>query len=135
MRFGVFTSMGAQTWLGGDRYQEAAELAFHDEAHPPTFAVNLAGRPNQYDLWPRFADRASPGDNLVLVLDDTDAPHPTIVALRPHFAEARRGERVTLRRGAGIVAMRRIWILVGWSGSWPTRAAFALTMSGTNHIE
>src|SRR5258705_10387581 len=31
------------SWLGGDRYQEASELAFHASAHPTTLSVNLAG--------------------------------------------------------------------------------------------
>ena len=111
----------ATTWLGGDRYQEAAELAFHSPEHPVTFATNLSGRPNQYDLWPRFADRAKPGDNLVLVLDDSDEgnPHEAIRALAPHFAEARRGALASLRRGAGEIGTRRIWTLVGWRGTWP----------------
>jgi hypothetical protein len=110
---------GARSWSGGDRYQEAAEIALHDETHPPTFAMNLAGRANQYDLWPRFADRASPGDNLVLALDESDPPHPTATALSVYFREMRRGELVTLRRRTGDVGVRRIWILVDWRGQWP----------------
>jgi hypothetical protein len=76
---------------------------------------------NQYDLWPRFPDRAHAGDNLILVLDDSDEgdPHEAIRALAPHFNEARRGELVSLRRGAGEIGTRRIWTLVGWRGSWP----------------
>src|SRR6185369_9412295 len=60
------------TWLGGDRYQESSELAFHASGHPATFSMNLAGRPNQYDLWPRFQSVARAGDNLLLVVDDDD---------------------------------------------------------------
>jgi len=109
------------TWLGGDRYQEAAELALHWPTHPPTFALNLAGRPNQYDLWPPYPAVARPGDNLLLVLDDSDAPHQAIIVLAAYFAEARRGELVTLRRGQGAIATRRIWILVNWRGGWPPK--------------
>ena len=110
----------AATWLGGDRYQEASELAFQSPGHPETYSTNLSGRPNQYDLWPRFSDRARPGDNLVLVLDDSDEgnPHEAIRALMPHFAEARRGELVTLRRGAGVIGARRVWTLIGWRSTW-----------------
>lgn len=110
---------GATTWMGGDRYQEAAELAFHVESHPTTFAVNLAGRANQYDLWPRFPGRAHGGDNLLLVLDDSDKPPAPIEQLAPFFAELRRGDRVALLRGDREIAARRLWLLVGWVGAWP----------------
>jgi 4-amino-4-deoxy-L-arabinose transferase-like glycosyltransferase len=111
----------APTWLAGDRYQEASVLAFYSPTHPQVFATNLSGRPNQYDLWPRFPDVAQPGDNLVIVVDDSDVqtPHEAIRELSPFFAEARRGELVSLRRGAGEIGTRRIWTLVGWRGGWP----------------
>jgi 4-amino-4-deoxy-L-arabinose transferase-like glycosyltransferase len=112
---------GHRTWLAGDRYQEASELAFHArDANQPTFALNLAGRPNQYDLWPRFADVAKPGDNLVVVLDESnDTPSP-IARLTPYFTAAERGELITLRRGAGEIGRRRLWILTEWKGGgWP----------------
>jgi 4-amino-4-deoxy-L-arabinose transferase-like glycosyltransferase len=112
-------STGAATWLGGDRYQEAAELAFHVESHPTTFAINLSGRANQYDLWPRFPERARAGDNLLLVLDDSDQPPGPVEQLAPFFAALRRGERVPLRRGNGEIASRRLWLLLGWGGRWP----------------
>jgi hypothetical protein len=107
------------TWLGGDRYQEASELALHWPTHPPTFALNLAGRPNEYDLWPQYPAVARPGDNLLLVLDESDVPHQAIVVLAAYFTEARRGELVTLSRGHGAITTRRIWILVNWHGGWP----------------
>ena len=110
---------GARTWTGGDRYQEAAELALHDPAHQTTFATNLAGRRNQYDLWPRFPDRARVGDNLILVLDDVPDLHATIRALMPYFASVRAGERVILKRGDGEIGARRVWLLSGWLGGWP----------------
>jgi len=111
---------GAATWMAGDRYQEAAELAFHVESHPTTFALNMAGRANQYDLWPRFSDRARSGDNLLLVLDDSDKPPGPIETLAPFFAVLRRGDRVVLRRAGREIAARRLWLLVGWVGAWPT---------------
>jgi 4-amino-4-deoxy-L-arabinose transferase-like glycosyltransferase len=111
----------ATTWLAGDRYQEASELAFHSPAHPRVFATNLSGRANQYDLWPGFAAVATAGDNLVIVVDDSEVgnPHAAIRALMPFFAEARRGALVSLRRGAGEIGTRRVWTLVGWRGGWP----------------
>jgi len=110
---------GKRTWLGGDRYQEAAELAFWSRGHQTTFATNIAGRPNQYDLWPRFADLAQPGDNLVLVLDETDEPHAALRLLQPYFHSVDRGLLVPMMRGSGLIGSRRIWTLVGWRGGWP----------------
>jgi hypothetical protein len=113
---------GAPTWLGGDRYQEASELAFHAPSHPATFATNLSGRVNQYDLWPRFPDRAKPGDNLVLALDESSGPHDVVRALMPYFSAVRRGALVPMRRGGGEIGTRRLWVLVGWRGGWPLAA-------------
>jgi len=110
------TTAARTTWFGGDRYQEASQLAFHLPAHPQVFAMNLAGRPNQYDLWPRFTSVARTGDNLVLAVDDGDAPHSTVMQLAPFFAGVHKGELVTFRRGAGVIGTRRLWLLVGWSG-------------------
>ena len=115
----VTASTGMPTWLGGDRYQEASELAFHDARHPATFATNLSGRVNQYTLWPGFADLARAGDNLVLVLDDSDDKPGPVGALRPFFAAVERGNGVELRRGAGVITTRRLWVLKGWRGGWP----------------
>ena len=83
--------------------------------------MNLSGRMNQYDLWPRFPDLARQGDNLILVLDDVPEIHATVRALTPYFAGVTRGQRVTLRRGAGEIGARRIWDLSGWRGGWPER--------------
>jgi hypothetical protein len=112
---------GVTAWAGGERYQEASELAFHLPDHPTTFAIDVHGRRNQYDLWPSFPSRAHVGDRLVLVLglytranDD-----PVIAALAPHFEHASLREVVTLRRGSIVRAQRRIWVLDGWRGSWP----------------
>lgn len=109
-----------RAWVAADRYQEASEIAFHLPDHPPVFALNLSGRRNQYDLWPRFADGARGGDALVVVLDERGEAHPAIRALAPHFAQVARGERIALRRGDGIVTERRIWVLTGWRGTWPS---------------
>lgn len=107
------------TWLAGDRYQEASILAFYDPAHPATFATNISGRPNQYDLWPRFPNLAQRGDNLVLVLDDSQEMPDEIAKLAPFFDRADRAALVSLRRGSGEIGARRIWRLSGWRGGWP----------------
>ena len=111
---------GAAAWAGGERYQEAAELAFHLADHPETFAIDVQGRPNQYDLWPSFASRARIGDRLVLVLGLYTAADddPVIAALAPHFEHVSLCEVVALRRGSIVRAQRRIWVLDGWRGSW-----------------
>ncbi|HEX6053075.1 MAG TPA: hypothetical protein VFZ21_27595, partial [Gemmatimonadaceae bacterium] len=110
---------GRRTWLGADRYQEASEVAFHAAGQPTTFAVNLSGRRNQYDLWPRFPQAAQPGDNLVLALDETDETHSTVVKLQPYFAAHRRLDLVPLRRDEGVIGHRRLWVLEGWKSGWP----------------
>jgi 4-amino-4-deoxy-L-arabinose transferase-like glycosyltransferase len=110
---------GPAVHVGADRYQDASELAFHMRDRPRTFSLNLAGRANQYDLWPRFAERATPGDALVLALDDTEELHPVIRRLQPYFVQVRSGERVELRARRGVVARRKLWVLTGWSGGWP----------------
>lgn len=107
------------TWLGGDRYQEASELAIQLPSHPTTFSTNLSGRVNQFELWPKYAALAQRGDNLVLVLDDSPGPNDVIKAVAPYFRAARRGDLITLRRGSGDIATRRVWTLLGWLGGWP----------------
>jgi 4-amino-4-deoxy-L-arabinose transferase-like glycosyltransferase len=110
-----------QTWVAGERYQEASELAFHLGDHPVTFAIDVHGRPNQYDLWPSFGRRAHPGDRLVLVLGlyTLAENDPVIAVLKPHFDNVALREVVALRRGSTIRAWRRVWVLDGWRGSWP----------------
>jgi 4-amino-4-deoxy-L-arabinose transferase-like glycosyltransferase len=107
---------GARSWAGGDRYQEASELAFHSDDHAPTFAFNLGGRRNQYDLWPRFYELASPGDNLVLVLDESETQHPALAGLSRQFSSTQQGQLVSLRRAGKEVAVRRLWVLRAFRG-------------------
>ncbi len=107
------------TWFAGDRYQEASELAFHLPSHPSTFATNLSGRVNQYDLWPGFPQSARLGDDLVIVVDDGDDMHQAVKALAPYFGGVRRSVLVRLTRGSGEIGTRRIWVLNGWHGGWP----------------
>ena len=108
--------------VAADRYQDASELAFHLRGHPTTFSLNLAGRANQYDLWPGFPRRAAAGDALVVALDETDDVHPAVARLTPHFRAVRRGAVVELRARRGVVARRRVSTLLDWGGSWPAGA-------------
>ncbi len=118
----VHASTKATAWIGADRYQEAAELALLSPNHPPTFATNLSGRANQYDLWPRFPDLARTGDALVLVVDESAEPHAAVARLTPYFTTVERGALVTLRRGSAEIGRRRLWTLLGWRGAWPGAA-------------
>lgn len=110
---------GARAWLAADRYQEASQIAFWLPGNPETFALNLGGRRNQYDLWPRFVDRAHVGDRLVVAVDETVGVHEAVVALTPHFASILRGELIEMHRGNGVIGSRRIYTLDGWKGTWP----------------
>ena len=109
-----------RTHVAADRYQEASALAFHLPENPETFSLNVSGRANQYDLWPSFAQRARPGDALILVLDDVAGTHPTVDSLAIHFASVDRGPPVSLARNGDPVKNLRIWLLSGWRGTWPS---------------
>ncbi|HET9425199.1 MAG TPA: glycosyltransferase family 39 protein [Gemmatimonadaceae bacterium] len=110
---------GAKAWLAADRYQEASQIAYWLPGHPETFALNLGGRRNQYDLWPRFIDRARAGDRLVVVVDETVGVHEAVMELTPHFTSILRGELIELRRDGGVIGQRRLYTMDGWKGSWP----------------
>jgi hypothetical protein len=110
-----------RTWVAADRYQEASELAFHLPDRPQAFALNLTTRPNHYDLWPGFPQRAQPRDGLLLVVDEVAGEHPTVVLLTPHFSTVRQEEMVTLTRAGDPVKYLRIWHFEGWRGTWPER--------------
>ena len=100
---------GSRVWLAADRYQDAAELAFNMPGHPTVFSLNLAGRPNQYDLWPTARDSMRRGDALTAILDDVPDPPPPVARLSPHFSHVERGALVELHRGGHVVARRRLW--------------------------
>ncbi|MGI8496368.1 MAG: glycosyltransferase family 39 protein [Gemmatimonadaceae bacterium] len=113
---------GTRSWIAANRYQDASELAFHLPGQPEVFSLNLSGRPNEYDLWPAFHDRAGAGDQLVLVADDgVGVPRPVEI-LSPYFASIEAGDGVILRRGQGEIERRRIWVLRGWRCQWPALA-------------
>lgn len=119
-------SNGGAVWLGADRYQDASEVAYWT---PETFGmvdafcICLSGRHNQYELWPGFPQRASPGDALVLLLDERPEGkvHETAAELAPFFARVSRGSPAPLLRATDTVTTRRIWVLEGYRGGWPAR--------------
>lgn len=115
---------GPHTWLAADRYQDASEIAFHAPGNPEVFALNLAGRPNQYDLWPGFEVRAHRGDDLVAVVDDAgETVHPAVDRLAGCFASVTRGELVPLTYRQVAIGTRRLWLLRDWTGAWPAAGA------------
>jgi hypothetical protein len=108
--------------VGADRYQDVSELAYHLPDRPDVFCVCLSGRRNHYELWPGFASRARPGDALVLALDERAEMHEDVTRLSPHFDRVTQGPVAPLLRGRDTVTVRRVWVLEGYRGGWPTRA-------------
>jgi hypothetical protein len=106
-------------FVAAARYQEAAFIAWHDSLHPDVGAVNLLSRRNQYDVWPRFQDRAKAGATLVLLVPDTSAMPPLVDSLRAHFAVATPGPLVAVVYRGDTLTMRRPWTLSDWRGTWP----------------
>ena len=113
------TALGPRTFVGGERYQEVSELAYHLPDRPHTVCTCLSGRHNQYELWPGFSSVAAVGDNLVLVLDETLGAPDTAVRLSGYFEDVSRGVLTPLLRGDDTVSIRRIWLLRGYRGGWP----------------
>jgi 4-amino-4-deoxy-L-arabinose transferase-like glycosyltransferase len=114
-------SLLPRTYAGADRYQDVSELAYHLRGQPETFCACLSGRRNQYDLWPSFPQVAKLGDNFVLALDETPDMHGTAKALAPYFRQVTRGALAPQLRGTDTVSVRRIWMLSGYRGGWPSR--------------
>ncbi len=106
-------------FVAAARYQEAALIAWHDPAHPAVSAINLLGRRNQYDLWPRFQDRAVRGATLLLVVPDTSQRPALVDTLRAHFGSATPGALTAITYRGDTLTMRRIWTLADWRGTWP----------------
>lgn len=108
-------------FIAAERYQDAAELAFHLPDHPRVYALNLTGRANQYDLWEQFRDVAPLGSTLILVLDDERDEPRVIRKLSCCFARIDESEGVSLMRGGELVQRKRVWILSGKNDGWPSR--------------
>jgi 4-amino-4-deoxy-L-arabinose transferase-like glycosyltransferase len=114
-------AMGPGTFAGAGRYQDVSELAYHLPGRPQTFCACSGGRRNQYDLWPNFSEVAKPGANLVLALDESSDVHYAAKTLAPYFSSVTRGALVAQLRGSDTVSVRRIWVLSGYRGGWPSR--------------
>ncbi len=107
--------------FAAERYQEASELAFHLPGHPKVYSLNLLGRPNQYDLFPQFAETATPGAALIVLLDE-EINRPEVIRKLGCCFRVYQGERVAQLRGTELVSQKRLWLLTDWNGEWPSRA-------------
>lgn len=108
-------------WIAGNRFQDASQLAFYLAGHPVVFSLNIRSRANQYDLWPGFAQQAQPGDDLILVLDDS-TESSIAHDLEPYFLRLTAGERVIAGGDRPVLVPKRIWLLECWQGRWPAFA-------------
>jgi 4-amino-4-deoxy-L-arabinose transferase-like glycosyltransferase len=97
-------------WLAAERYQDASELAYHLPGHPHVFSLNIAGRANQYDLWPTPYSEIDDGDALVASFDANPDGDARAAIVAGWFRESLEGPVVALRRGSGEVAHRKIWL-------------------------
>ena len=99
-------------WLAADRYQLASELAFRLADRPIVFSLNFGGRPNQYDYWPGFPERATIGDDLLLVLEERPESRSVVGMAQPYFESVSRAE-------SPIADGHQLWYLHRWRGGWP----------------
>jgi 4-amino-4-deoxy-L-arabinose transferase-like glycosyltransferase len=111
------TVCDGRTWFAANRYQDAAGLAFALDGRPELFSLNLGRRPNQFDYWPGFIDRAQPGDCLVAVLGSGDFAVRLAEHVGAAFDSAEEGPRVDLARGDNVWARRRLYTFRGWTGN------------------
>ncbi len=108
-------------YVAAERYQDAAELAFHVTGHPKVYALNLTGRANQYDLWSQFRYDAPLGATIVLVLDDQRDEPRVIRKLACCFSRIDESEGISLMRAGQLIERKRVWILSGKTDGWPSR--------------
>jgi 4-amino-4-deoxy-L-arabinose transferase-like glycosyltransferase len=107
--------------LAANFYQDASQLAFRVPGRPFVPALNIAGRTNQFDYWPGFAERAQPGDALLLALDTMPRSMTVVDSLSAHFGDVTILEELPMTRGGRPVAWRRLWLFTDWRGTWLPR--------------
>lgn len=105
-----FLDGSVDVWVAANRYQDAAALAFHLPDQPPVFALNLASRRNQYDLWDTAHDRVRPGDGLVAMFDADARGDSLAQVVGSWFRDYRLADSVSLARQGAEVARRRVWV-------------------------
>ncbi len=115
--------------VAANRYQEAAVLAFLLPDRPRVLALSLQSRPNQYDLWPGGDQVVRLGGALVAVFQATAREDSLARAVGDAFADARPVATVSLRREAGEVTTRRVWVFTDRRGAWPRSASAAASLA------
>ncbi len=111
------------TWIAADRYQDAAELAFTLPGRPRVFALNLGGRPNQYDLWPSLYSVAS-SEDCALVIVDEGAGGQAVVRRFGADSAAIAGDAVLAWVG-DVIGRRAIWLVRGIPQAAPAPVALS----------
>lgn len=106
-------------FVAAARYQEAALIAWHDPNHTAVSTINLLGRRNQYDLWPRFQDHAVRGATMLLVVPDTSRNPALVDTLRQHFGHVAPGALTAVTYRGDTLTLLRLWMLADWRGTWP----------------
>jgi 4-amino-4-deoxy-L-arabinose transferase-like glycosyltransferase len=104
-------------WIAADRYQDASELAFNLPDTPRVFALNLGGRPNQYDLWTSLYSVARPTDCALVVVDEGHAGD--IVVQRIGADSAAIITEAVMKWGGSPVGRRTIWLVRGIPNASP----------------
>ncbi len=105
-----FLDGSVDVWVAANRYQDASALAFHLPDQPTVFALNLASRRNQYDLWDTAHDRVRPGDGLVVAFEANVKGDSLAAEVGTWFRDFRAGVTVDLKREGGVVAQRKVWL-------------------------
>ena len=101
------STAASDVWVAANRYQDASELAFHLPDQPTVFALNLASRRNQYDLWDTAHDRVRPGDGLVVAFEATPQGDSLADVVGTWFRDHRAAATVDLTRDGGVVTQRQ----------------------------
>ena len=98
-------------WIAADRYQDASELAFNLPDHPRVFALNLGGRPNQYDLWTSLYSVSRPTDCALVIVDEGVGGQRVVQRIGAEHASII-SDAMMLWRGS-LVGRRAIWLVRG----------------------
>jgi 4-amino-4-deoxy-L-arabinose transferase-like glycosyltransferase len=111
-----FLASSVDRWVAANRYQDAAQLAYHLPDHPTVFSLNLASRPNQYDLWQRRTamnatpPHLRPGDGLVVLFETGSKGDSLARVVASWFTEARPAGEVSLTGRADGRGRRQLWM-------------------------
>jgi 4-amino-4-deoxy-L-arabinose transferase-like glycosyltransferase len=117
-----FLATSVDRWVAANRYQDAAQLAYHLADHPTVFSLNLASRPNQYDLWQRptamnaTPPHLRPGDGLVALFEVGGKGDSLARVVATWFAQAKPGGELTLTGRTDGRGRRQLWLYRTYTG-------------------